>query len=303
MDWVKEKMHQARLQRNQIQAQGTVTTQGNSLSRASDEATSRLSDFFTLTHKLSWLAGGIALGSVIVILVWKSELVDAGDGLSANDLTGGASEQYRNLVELPSQSSTANTEGLRKDIMLLTEQVQTLTTSVSDLKIKLQGIHAVTDSIATLGSEFASDVFQQQGTVSSTVTQIETLPSPAAGTGNASASDGKGADKLGDTTSTPLVAMKEVTSTTSVVETQKTIIGDGPWVINLVSLPHKANAERFVADAASRGVTAGLYQVTVKGKDYWRVQVSGFATATEAKSKAKLIKETLGLKDVWVAKR
>ena len=56
-------------------------------------------------------------------------------------------------------------------------------------------------------------------------------------------------------------------------------------------------------DLASKGVTVGLYQVTVRGKDYWRVHVPGFATAAEANAKASLIKEKLGLKDAWVAKR
>jgi hypothetical protein len=43
--------------------------------------------------------------------------------------------------------------------------------------------------------------------------------------------------------------------------------------------------------------------VTVRGKDYWRVHVPGFATAAEANAKASLIKAKLGLKDAWVAKR
>ena len=303
MDWVKEKMHQARLQRDQIQAQGAVTAQGNSLSRDPEEATTRFSNFFTLTHKLSWLAGGMALGSMIVIMVWKSELVDVGYGLRENGLLGGVSEQHRNLVELPSQVFTADTEGLKMDVILLTEQVQTLTTSVSDLKIELQRIHAVTDSIAALGSEPASDASQQQDIVSSIVPRIETLPSPAAGMRNISASDGKDTDKLGGATSSPLVATKEITPTASGIQTQETITNNGPWVINLASLPRKVDAERYIEKAESRGVAAGLYQVTVKGKDYWRVHVPGFATAAEAKAKASLIKENLGIKDVWIAKR
>ena len=301
MDWVKEKMHQARLQRNQIQAQGAVATQGNNLSHDPEEATTRLSSFFSLTRKLSWLAGGMALGSMIVIMVWKSELVDVGDDLRANSLLNGMPEQQRSIVELPLQLSDA--EGLRKDIILLTEQVQTLTTSISDLKIKLQRIHAVTDSIAALGNELSSDVSQQQGTLPDNVAQLETLPSPAAGKGNVSVLDGKDTDKLVAATSTSLVVIKEITPASPVVQTQEPIIGDGPWVINLVSLPHKADAERFVADAESKGVVADLYQVTVRGKNYWRVHVLGFATAAEAKAKASQIKEKLGLKDAWVAKR
>ena len=301
MDWVKEKMYQARLQRNQVQAQGADATKGNNLRDDSEEAASRPSGFFTLTHKLLWLAGGMAFGSMTVIMVWNSGLVDVGDDLRANSLSNGMPEQQRSIVELPLQLS--DTEGLRKDFILLTEQVQTLTTSVSDLKSKLLRTHTVTDSITALSNELSSDVSQQQGALPGNVTQLETLPSPAAGKGNVSVSDDKDADKLVDATSPPFEAIKEITPTAPVVQTQETIIDDGPWVINLVSLPHRADAERFVADAESNGVVAGLYQVTVRGKNYWRVHVPGFATATEAKAKSSLIKEKLGLKDVWVAKR
>ena len=302
MEHIKQKLEQARLQRNQIQAQGTVTDQGNSLMCELDEVAIKLSNFF-LTHKLSCFAGSMALGAMIIFMVWKSGLVDVGNGLMANGLSGGASEQDRSLVEPPSQFSTADTEGLRKDITLLTEQVQTLTSSVSDLKIKLQRIHPVTDSIAALGNELAADDSQQQGSVSGIVTRLEILPSPAAGMGNVSASDGKDINKSGDATSPPLVAIKEITPAASGIQAQETVIDNGPWVINLASLPRKADAERFMADAESRGVAAGLYQVAVKGKEYWRVQVSGLATAADANAKASLVKEKLGLKDAWVAKR
>ena len=300
MDWVKEK---TRLQLNQIRAKEAVTAQDNSRSRDPEKVTTRLSRFFSLTYKLSWLAGGMALGSMVVIMVWKSELADVGDGLRANNLSGGVSEQHRNPVELPSRLSTTDTEGLRNDIILLTEQVQTLTTSVSDLKIELLRIHTVTDSIAVLGDELTSDASRQQVTVTGIATRIETLPSPAAGIRNGSATDDKDTDKSGDATSSSLVTTNEITPTASGIQTQETITNNGPWVINLASLPHKADADRFMANAESRGVTADLYQVTVKGKYYWRVRVSGFTTAAEAKAKASQLKEKLGLKDVWVAKR
>lgn len=58
-----------------------------------------------------------------------------------------------------------------------------------------------------------------------------------------------------------------------------------------------------MAKAESRGVAAGMSQVTVKGKDYWRVHVAGFATAAEANGSAALIKQKLGLKNVWLVKR
>jgi len=303
MDWVKEKMHKARLQRNRIQAQGAVTDPGNSLRRDSDDTTNRHSKYFSVPHKLTWLAAGMALGSVTVIMVWTTGLVGVSDSLRVSGISGVMPEQHRGYVELSSQFSTTDTEGLRNDIAMLTEQVQALTTSVSDLKIKLQSIHAVTDSIAALGNEPASGASQQPGAVSDTMAQLETLPSSAAGSGNVSVSNVKDTGKLRDASSTSLAAVNSITPTVRGKQIQEAIIGDGPWVINLASLPRKSDAERFMEMAQSRDVKAGLYQVTVKGIDYWRVEVSGYSTAAEAKSEATLIKEKLGLKDVWIAKR
>ncbi len=276
MDWVRDK---TRLQLNQIQPKGAATAQV--------KVATRLSKFSTLIHKLSWLAGGMAFVSLIIFIVWQFELVDT-------------SKLHRSLVELSSQFSTTDTEGLREDIDLLTEQVQMLTTSVSDLKIKVVRMSAATNSGTTLGNVLASDVSLEQGAVSGIATQIETLPAPTAGIPNGSDTGGKDTDKSGDTINSPLVATNRITPTAPGTQTQETITNKGPWVINLASFLNKADAENFMENAESKGVTAGLYQVTVNGKFYWRVRVSGFATAAEAKTKTSLIKEKLGLKGVWV---
>ena len=75
------------------------------------------------------------------------------------------------------------------------------------------------------------------------------------------------------------------------------------WVVNLVSLSNKADADRFSARARSKDIQTEWYAVTVKGKQYWRVHVSGISTAAEAKSQANILKEKLGLKDVWITQR
>ena len=359
MDWVKQKMQHARLQRDQIQAHGTFTDSDNSLRRDSYEATNRLSGFFSVTHNLPWLTAGMVLGGVIVIMLWKSGLIGVNNSSISYGIPGSMTEQQRSFVELPSKFSTSDAKGLRNDIVLLTEQVQALAISVADLKAKLQGINAVADSIAALGNELASDTPQQLSAVSDsvtrsealqspaantvtrseappsqaantvtrleappspaantvtrseappspaadTVTRLETLPSPAAGSGNVSGSTVKEADKSGDASKTSLAAATAITSAPQTLQHQEPTTGNGPWVINLVSIPHKIDAERYMEKAQSRGVAAGLYKVTVKGTDYWRVQVSGFSSAADAKSEAKQIKEKLGLKEVWVAKQ
>ena len=44
-------------------------------------------------------------------------------------------------------------------------------------------------------------------------------------------------------------------------------------------------------------------RVTVKGREVWRLQISGFATQQEARAYGATVSEKLGLKDVWVFKR
>ena len=79
--------------------------------------------------------------------------------------------------------------------------------------------------------------------------------------------------------------------------------GTGAWVINLVSLTSQADADQFSARARSKGVHTEQQNVTVKGKKYWRVQITGFVTSEEAKSYSNSAKQKLGLKDVWITKR
>ena len=78
---------------------------------------------------------------------------------------------------------------------------------------------------------------------------------------------------------------------------------NGPWVINLVSLYDKAAADRFVAAAETKGVRVSENRVTVKGREVWRLQISGFAEQQDARAYGVTVSEKLGLKDVWVFKR
>ena len=78
---------------------------------------------------------------------------------------------------------------------------------------------------------------------------------------------------------------------------------NGPWVINLVSTSSKADADRLVKKALSRDIQTQQQQITVKGTQYWRVQIIGFSTQEQANAYADIAKEKLGLKAVWIMKR
>jgi SPOR domain len=80
-------------------------------------------------------------------------------------------------------------------------------------------------------------------------------------------------------------------------------VNEGPWVINLASSQSKVDADRLAERARSRDIQTEQQQVTVKGKRYWRVQITGFTTAEAAKEYAGTIKETPGLKNLWISTR
>ncbi|MGB5472227.1 MAG: SPOR domain-containing protein [Gammaproteobacteria bacterium] len=74
------------------------------------------------------------------------------------------------------------------------------------------------------------------------------------------------------------------------------------WTINLVSSTNKADADHFAETARSKDIETVQQQVTVKGIQYWRVQITGFSTQEEAREAAGLAIQMLGLKDYWIMK-
>jgi hypothetical protein len=74
----------------------------------------------------------------------------------------------------------------------------------------------------------------------------------------------------------------------------------GPWVINLLSSRNQDAVNRFSANARAKDIPVTQTMAQVKGTQYWRAQLTGFATADEAKSYAETVKSQLGLKEVWI---
>ena len=299
MECVKENMYQARFQCNKSQEGERTAFTDNLVKCDAETADTLLSKLLPSAEKLFWLIGGMAAGTMIVIMAWWAVFFFMDDKTSWDYMAGSLPGPF---VRPPAQSTSV--EEIREDLDNLTEQVKTLAAAVADLKEKPLDFHAVTDSFSNPGDEPVPNRFQQQEKTRGVAPRLEVLPSLAGGMVGANTSESKDSGKPGDTINGNLSASKEHTSTAPGIATQKRIReGEGDWIINLASVPHKESAERFVDKAKSRGVDARLYQVTVRGKDYWRVHVSGFATATEAKVQASLLEKKLGLKDVWVTKR
>ena len=76
----------------------------------------------------------------------------------------------------------------------------------------------------------------------------------------------------------------------------------GPWVINLLSSPSKADADRLAVRARTNDIPVEQSRVKVKDRDFWRLQVTGFMTSGQAEDYAISVKAKLGVRDVWIFK-
>ncbi len=79
---------------------------------------------------------------------------------------------------------------------------------------------------------------------------------------------------------------------------------EGPWIINLLSSRDKAYVERFSRNSgAAEKYQAAVNSAMVNGRQYWRLQLTGFESLAAAKRKAETVKQELGINEVWFIKR
>jgi len=184
--------------------------------------------------------------------------------------------------------------------------VDLLTASINQLEAKLISAHLTTDSIIAAKAIQPSTKSTTQQTTAKIEHILETLPPPASGITEKEASMAiaphlsSGVVASGSSvTSAAIEHQPPLTSNEPAIKTST----NGPWVINLVSTPRKADADRLTEKALSKDIATEQQQITVKGTQYWRVQITGFPTAENARAYANTAKEQLGLKDTWIMKR
>ncbi len=82
----------------------------------------------------------------------------------------------------------------------------------------------------------------------------------------------------------------------------KPVIKPKGWVINLTSVSSSESAKQELARLKSMGVDAQAIRTEARGKIWYRIRVSGFATFEEAEAQGKLLGEKLNISDIWVGK-
>ena len=305
MEWIKQKLEETRKRRELVQHVHAALSADMLYppQRAFGVGTYRL---FHLKGNM-WRISEIAVVIASVIIAW---LIGSGHG----------PVEWLHNLDLLESNQVSSTESpadelLETHVTGVTERVDKLTDSILNLESGLMHARGITDSIIDSEQKIASMTTPEPSETDEVAQILETLPSPAAG----QTRRGMSIEKIPRQTPTwtrtrpkNTTGIAAITVSKTAIEEQKnTVIGiqpavsmtkQGPWVINIASLPSKADAERFAENVRTMDIETEQQHVTVKGKEYWRVQITGFSTAAEAKATAGTTMEKLGLKEIWITK-
>ncbi len=95
-------------------------------------------------------------------------------------------------------------------------------------------------------------------------------------------------------------AVKIITPQTEVTNTQKST---GDWVINLSSHIKASLAKNEQARLLKKGINSEIHTAKVRNKVWYRVQITGFASKSEAKAKLKDVQQQAGIQGIWIGKK
>ena len=298
MERIKQKLDEARKQREQIQR--GYTDAAESVGHHNWSAfRSEKRHFMSLKGNNAWFLLGTTVIIMSILIIWW--------GVSSSDHDA---IQLSSIYTLESQQASAAVstavESMDMKIAALAERVDLLTESITHLETKLISAHATTDTIITAKAIQSSSTSTTQQTIAKAEHILETLPPPVSGDAEEETSAAK-APRLSSVaiTSAPSASLtaKEHQPPSANNGTAIKKSKSGPWVINLVSTSSKADADRLAKKALSKDIPTEQQQITVKGTEYWRVQITGFSTAEDARAYADTAKAQLGLKDAWIMKR
>jgi hypothetical protein len=227
-----------------------------------------------------------------ILLVVNTHLLLRGVSM----LTRLESDLDNHSTKLASMEAPVSGE-LSENLEFLNTRVHLLTRFITDLEVKLTSLKGLAEAINrgepphTAGAA-EKEVLAVTGSSDDTATQS---------TAAAIVDTGLPTDDqiAHDDTKQPAPAGKNIGSAQVLAE----INDQRPWVINVASLDNQAAADEFSSKAQAHGVPVQHQVVTVKGKQRWRIQVTGFSSLTEARINAGPIKEKLGLETVWISQR
>jgi len=232
---------------------------------------------------------------------WQPELVSLDEDPEKKSITANITGQWRSSENSPPESSVP--EAPAEGSVQAANQEPPLNTPVPDPSVEQRPGDTVSDTLTAREHALATDAILPPETASIIDPVLAALPIKAASEGDTGIADTVDSDQGSVSDSEPPGMANEQTAVMTGYQPRETDTGGGPWVIYLASLRREGGAMKFITMLQSRGVNATSHTVTVRGHEYWRVYVPGFANAAEANTEARHIKEKLGLDKVWIAKR
>ena len=218
-----------------------------------------------------------------------TELARFKSRLLADDATGDVTDQYRAPVSPDGSVSTP--ESYVSAVALLQENTLATSTTAETADLSEAGESAGSPS-AGLSSE------------EETTAAMIVRPAGLSETWESAGSPSAGLSSEEETTAAMIVEPAGLPGQDVAVEyvDSQDAGKRGPWVINLLSSPRKSDADRFADNARKQGIPVEQGTVSLKGREFYRVQLTGYLTQKQAEESARPVKDKLGLKNVWIFK-
>lgn len=266
------------------------TTTSDESGRDSDKAFKRTTMFPWIAILVLFVAGIGLFG------YWQKERVD---DLQSTVSKFKASIEANALVYKRSADSLLKTEDTNKRIDGLVTKVDRLTGVVDHLNQRLK---AGSDKNSTLDLSSLKEFSQLSESVALLERQVNEL--------NAiKKKEKKNSNKSLNGHPQPTQSLTIPQSSNAEIEKlyQKTVnkrISDsrnaGKWIVNLASARTKKTIEKIKTEFENKGVFVQQKRVLINGKRWYRLQVSGLATKSEAQRFGEQAKTRLGLKSFWI---
>ena len=165
------------------------------------------------------------------------------------------------------------------------------TGKVADLERRIQTLSAMNNNSQ---NHDIADIQQRLGKVERRLTGMPTIEAAAS---------------LGATStieSAPLEPVQEPALQLAPITPKTPISSDsskGDWVVNASSHTNEELATKESARLLNLGLNPEVHTATIKGRTWYRVQITGFASKDEAKAKLRDLQQRLGIKGAWIGKR
>jgi hypothetical protein len=297
MERIKEKLDEARRQRDKIQqgiANSGIAARGRHSYISNNGSITGLNGNRTLPI----LIAAFIITSAMLVWWLISSNENHSDQLSEVEVHG-------TQQSIGGMSTTIDL--MNNKIGELTVQLDAVIKSIASLEARLTSFQLALDTItATETKQAITSGITAQQNILKAENAIETLPPPASGNSGIKRYETK-SPQLSSVRITPdspsTLGMDENQRASEHEQPASEVNKNGPWVINLASTSSKINAERLARKALSKNIQTEIQQTTVNDTNYWRVQITGFPTADDARTYAVTAKERLGLTDTWVMKR